>query len=255
MVVDCPAGNGVTTKILRDIGSKPVAYDLFPEYFNLEGVECERANVLDKLPMVDKCADVVICQEGIEHFSDQIKPLKEFNRILKEKGRLLITTPNYSNIRSKLSYLFAESERYSTLMPPNEIDSIWMSKQEIISEIYYGHIFLVGAQKLRVMGKIAGFRIRKVIFTRAKTTSIILLPFFYPLVLFFNYLAYFKSLRKRSKEGVDAKEVYKEQLKLNLSAKLLVASHIVIEFEKEADHEEVASNLAGKYVDASKTIT
>jgi ubiquinone/menaquinone biosynthesis C-methylase UbiE len=255
-VVDCPAGNGVTSRILKEIGAEPIPFDLFPEYFEIEGLKCERANVMDRLPLENHHADAVICQEGIEHFSDQIKPLQEFNRVLKKEGTLLITTPNYSNLRSRLSYMLAESERFLSMMPPNEMDSIWMSKQDVSKEVYYGHIFLIGFQKLRVLGKLSGFKIRKVHFTRAKSTSILLLPLFYPFIVLFNVLAFRKSLKKTPPELREEKrKIYKEQLSLNLSIKNLIASHIVIEFEKEMDYDKVGESLMSRDQDFSQNAT
>ncbi|MGB0887585.1 MAG: class I SAM-dependent methyltransferase [Vicingaceae bacterium] len=37
----------------------------------------------------DASSDYLICQEGIEHFSDQLASFKEFNRVLKKGGRLI----------------------------------------------------------------------------------------------------------------------------------------------------------------------
>ena len=135
-VVDLPAGNGVTSKIIKDIGGIPIAFDLFPEYFKVEGIKCERANVLDKIPLENNAVDYVLCQEGIEHFSDQYMAFKEFNRILKINGSLIITTPNYSNLRARMSYFLSESERFNSIMPPNEIDSVWMSNKDVSNEVY-----------------------------------------------------------------------------------------------------------------------
>ncbi len=39
-VVDLPAGNGITCKLLKEIGAEPIAFDLFPEYFQVDGVVC-----------------------------------------------------------------------------------------------------------------------------------------------------------------------------------------------------------------------
>jgi len=177
-VIDFPAGNGITSRILKEIGAHPVPMDLFPEYFEIEGLTCIRANIRHKLPVENHFADALICQEGIEHFSDQFEAFREMNRVLKTHGTLLITTPNYSNLRSKLSYLTTECERFNSIMPPNELDSIWMTKQDVTDELYFGHIFLIGVQKLRVLAKLAGFSIKKIHFTRVKTTSLLLLPFF-----------------------------------------------------------------------------
>ena len=103
IVLDIPAGNGATTEILVEIGAKVEAYDLFPEYFMLPDFECKRADIIDKIPVSDNYADLLICQEGIEHFSDQLKVFKEFNRVLKQKGELIITTPSQSNLASKFA--------------------------------------------------------------------------------------------------------------------------------------------------------
>jgi len=212
-VVDFPAGNGVTSRILKDIGAVPIPLDLFPEYFEVEGLSCERANIREGLPLEGSSVDALICQEGIEHFSDQYGAMKEFSRVLKINGTLLITTPNYSNIRARLSYFLSESERFNSTMPPNELDSIWMSKQEITNEIYFGHIFLIGIQKLRVLAKLSGFKIKKYHFTRIKSTSLILLPFFYPFILLSNWIAYQKNLRKNKDYS---KEIKKRGLRRNI---------------------------------------
>ena len=96
--IDFPAGNGITTKILKEIGAKPLAFDLFPEYFNIPGLDCKRANIVEGLPVEDACSDYLICQEGIEHFSDQLASFKEFNRVLVDDGYLLITCPDLKNV-------------------------------------------------------------------------------------------------------------------------------------------------------------
>jgi len=172
IIIDFPAGNGITSRIIKEIGASPIPFDLFPEYFKVAGIECKRANIASGIPLEDSFADALICQEGIEHFADQLNAIKEFNRLIKPHGILLITTPNYSNLRAKLSYLLSESERFNSIMPPNELDSVWMSKDEISTEPYYGHIFLIGILKLRILAKLAGFKIREIHFTRIKPTSL-----------------------------------------------------------------------------------
>ena len=243
-IIDFPAGNGITSRLLKEAGAIPVAFDLFPEYFNIEGLDCQRANVAEGLPVDDKFADALICQEGIEHFSDQFKALKEFNRILKSNGKLLITTPNYSNLRSKLSYLLSESERFNSIMAPNELDSIWMANKEITEEIYFGHIFLIGIQKLRVLAKLSGFKIVKCHFTRAKSTSVLLLPFFYPFILISNMISFRKNMRKNKNYDKETKrEVYGEIFRYATSIRMLVGGDLMVEFEKEQEWNKVSENL------------
>src|SRR4051812_608157 len=117
IVLDLAAGSGVTTEILLELGAKVEAFDLFPEYFMIKEIECKRADILDRMPVDDGYADYIICQEGIEHFADQMKAFKEFNRILKPGGKLIITTPSYSNLKAKFSYLLFECEDLNKLMP------------------------------------------------------------------------------------------------------------------------------------------
>ena len=203
---------------------------------------------MEGLPVDKNFADILICQEGIEHFSDQLKIFKEFSRVIKMHGILLITTPNYSNLRSKLSYLVMESERFGSIMPPNELDSILMKNLEKENEIFYGHIFLIGLQRLRLFARLAGFKIKKIYPTKIKTTSVLLFPFVYPFIVFFNWLTYRKNLVKNNLYAKAVKKkVYKEIFKLSIDPKILVGSHLMIEFEKEQEDTEVIANLKVQY--------
>ncbi len=248
VVVDFPAGSGDASGTLASLGARVLAFDLFPEFFKTEGLRCARANIVDGIPLPDKHADVVVCQEGIEHFSDQLKALREFNRILKVGGRLIVTTPNYSNLRARLSYLLAESERFGTMMPPNELDSVWMSAQDVSPELYLGHVFLIGVQKLRALARLSGFRIAAVNFEAAKPTSMLLFPFVYPFIVLANLWAYRNSLRRPSDYPRHTRQqVYREILRLNLSPKILVDGTLFLELEKEMDSGDVARSLKSRY--------
>tara|TARA_B110000879_G_scaffold186278_1_gene247298 strand:- start:1821 stop:2669 length:849 start_codon:yes stop_codon:yes gene_type:complete len=243
-VIDFPAGNGITTNILQHIGADPIPYDLFPEYFKVDSLKCLQANISEGIPEESKSADFVLCQEGIEHFSDQLGSFKEFNRILKKGGGLIITTPNYSNLRAKLSYLLSESERFNSIIAPNELDSIWMSDKKLTNEIYYGHIFLIGVLKLRCFAKLSGFKIKHIQFTRLKPTSVLLMFLFYPFILISNWITYRKRLRKNKDFDEQTKrEVYKEIFDLSINPKILTDGHLFIEFEKEKEVDEVANDL------------
>ncbi|MCF6240141.1 MAG: class I SAM-dependent methyltransferase [Bacteroidales bacterium] len=247
-IIDFPAGNGITSKLIKKIGAIPVAMDLFPEYFELEVVNCIRANVMKGLPLDDEFGDALICQEGIEHFSDQFYALIEFNRVLKMNASLLITTPNYSNLRSKLSYFLSESERYNSIMPPNELDSIWMNNQEVNSDIYFGHIFLIGIQKLRVLAKLAGFKIKKVYPSMLNTNSLVLFPFFYPFIFLSNWISYRKNLKKNKDYNLAIKsKVYKEIFRLAINPRILISGSLMVEFEKEEDYKNVSKSLRSKH--------
>ena len=238
-ILDIPAGNGVTTELLMEAGADVEAFDLFPEYFLLKGIECRRADITDRIPVPDGYADMVTCQEGIEHFPDQLKTFKELNRVLKMNGRLLLTTPSYSSLSAKLSYLLFESETHKT-MPPNEIDDIWMADKSVSSELYHGHIFMIGLQKLRILAKLSGFRIAEVRYMRLSKGSLVLFPFFYPLIWLSSWHRYFRNLKKHPGIPMQSKrDVYLEQLRINISPKNLLNKHTFVIFEKEMNAGDV----------------
>jgi SAM-dependent methyltransferase len=228
-IADIPAGKGVTSKILLKKGAEVHSYDLFPEVFENEEQECKYADLQDKLPIADESFDMLICQEGIEHLPDQLATLKEFNRVMVKNGTLIITTPNISHLRAKLSNLLTESELYKR-MPPNELDAIWQAAD---NRQYFGHIFLLGIQKLRVLAVAAGFKLKKVHKVKASTSAVIL-GVLYPVIVLVNLLSYFYNIRKDDKiDKAEKKRVYWEIVKLNMHPTILFGRHLFVEFEKE----------------------
>ncbi len=243
VVLDVPAGNGVTSEILLELGSRVEAFDLFPEYFLLKDIPCKKADINEGLPVEDGHADYIICQEGIEHFHDQIKMFSEFNRALKPGGKLLITTPSYSNLMAKMSYSLFESEYYHKLMPPNEIDSVWFG-DTAQRKIYYGHIFFLGLQKMRVLAKLSGFKLSRINFVRINKMALILFPFWYPFIFLSSWYTYSKAMRGRKSVAYDDKrKTFREQLDINLSPKVLLDRHTFVVFEKEYDADRTYEHL------------
>lgn len=54
-----------------------------------------KENSVYSLPYPDNFFDFIICSEVLEHLRNDIKALKEIKRVLKPKGHLVITVPNY----------------------------------------------------------------------------------------------------------------------------------------------------------------
>jgi len=128
-------------------------------------------------------------------------------------------------------------------MPPNEIDSVWFGDKKN-KKIYYGHIFLIGMQKMRVIGRVSGFKISKINFMRINKTALFLFPFWYPFIFLSSYYTYFKALRRNKSIDYGArKKVYQEQLQINLSPRVLLDRHTFVVFEKEFEAESVYDHL------------
>lgn len=230
IVIDLPAGHGNMSAILRKLGARVEAYDLFPEFFEIPDMVCQKADLTKKTSIPDGHADLVLCQEGIEHISDQLATLKELSRILKHKGRLIVTTPNISHLRAKLSNFLVESEHFRR-MPANEADQILTASWD--SNVHlFGHVFLIGAQRLRTLARLAGLRLVKTHPVRISNFSL-LLGISFPLLVLVNILLYFDIKRKTSKEEwALRKGTFREVIRLNLNFYVLFGKSLIFEFEK-----------------------
>jgi SAM-dependent methyltransferase len=49
----------------------------------------------DNVPLPDACMDSILCTEVLEHVPDPLAVWKEFHRLLRPGGRVLLTTPMY----------------------------------------------------------------------------------------------------------------------------------------------------------------
>lgn len=240
-VLDLPAGNGVSSKQLHSIGAKVFAGDLFPEFFRVPELTCDFVDLAEKLPYADRSMDFVLCQEGIEHVTDQYRVFNEFARILKDEGTLVVTTPNYSNLRARMSYLLNESELMGKIMPPNEVDSVWFSPAHK-DKIYFGHVNLIGVQRLRLFAKMAGLQLVKVHANRVNYTALLLFPVLYPFICYFSWASY---RRMKRKQGRAAAEKVHESFKLALSPAVLLQNHLIVEFVKRPGEQVVVGDTKG----------
>jgi SAM-dependent methyltransferase len=244
IVIDLPAGSGSTSEFLLGAGATVEAYDLFPEYFKVSSIKCQRVDITAGTSIKPNHADYVICQEGMEHFSDQLKAMKEFNKILKANGKLVITVPSYSHLSAKLSYLLFESENGKN-MPQNELTDVWMLDKNVSTEIYHGHIFMLGLQKLRTLAKLSGFNVEQIRFVNLSRTSLLLFPFFYPFILFHSISRYHRNInRNKELDGHAKRLVFKQQLLMNINPKNLLNKHTFVVFSKYCEISQVHDELA-----------
>ncbi|MBN2508042.1 MAG: class I SAM-dependent methyltransferase [Verrucomicrobia bacterium] len=242
IVVDLPAGKGRMSRALREMGATVEPYDLYPEYFEVEGMACRFADLERELPIAGSHADYAVFQEGLEHLPDQLRPLREFNRILKPRGRLLLTTPNPSSLRARLCHFLVEGYLFNRL-PINEASAIRMLDRPR-GRYYFGHVFLIGAQRLRLLARIAGFRLAGIHPNRLSAFSV-LLGVVYPVLLACNALACQGSRRRYRRLDPDwLRPALRDVVALNLHPRILFAKKLFFELEKIREPDEAGAEMA-----------
>ncbi|HEU0133134.1 MAG TPA: class I SAM-dependent methyltransferase [Mycobacteriales bacterium] len=98
LVVDAGCGEGYGAAFLRRAARAVVALDYAPDvlahvrdsYPGVTPVHCD----LQRLPVADGAAEVVVSLQTIEHLHDQPGFVAECARVLRPAGTLVVTTPN-----------------------------------------------------------------------------------------------------------------------------------------------------------------
>ncbi len=99
-ILDVACGNGVLSLKIAEKGVKVHGVDLSENAINSakrlaerERIACEfEVGDAEDLPYPDKYFDKVVCSSSLEHFNDDIKALREMNRVLKSDGVVVLTT-------------------------------------------------------------------------------------------------------------------------------------------------------------------
>ncbi len=148
-----PSGTGHLTEMMEEAGIDVTAADLFPELSKWKPGEVVRADMNETFPFADDSFDTIVCQEGIEHIEDVASFLRECSRILRDGGALLVTTPNYMDLSSRLSFLLTGVKSFHGDLP-NEEATLWGHKD---GRFYHGHAFTIPFFQIRYLMRICQF--------------------------------------------------------------------------------------------------
>jgi len=154
LLLDAGAGRGALSLRLSKLGFQVISVDIVKNFeakefdSNLEFIQCDLEACL---PFKSNIFDYIVSSEVIEHLENPWHFLREINRILKERGKLYLTTPNIHSIHQRIFFLLSKPFYFFY-----EED---FTRNKHITPILYWN--------LERMLKVNGFKIEKITFNRA----------------------------------------------------------------------------------------
>jgi ubiquinone/menaquinone biosynthesis C-methylase UbiE len=196
-ILDVPAGEGALSLRLKNIGFDVSCADLYPQIFKLSGTEIKLANLDEKLPYDDNLFDYIVCVEGLEHIENPANAIREFSRLLKSGGTLIVSVPNIMNIEERLKWLF---NGYTSHFKPLSSDALAKISREFggMEEIAL-HVNPIGYSEVRYLLEKTGFEIKQAYLDKPKKNSWL----YFPIVAVIRLTAKFSSTEKRKQRWSD----------------------------------------------------
>jgi len=102
-LLEAACGNGELSKALEDIGHQVFCLDKYADPQNI--MRFLKADLNEFLPYKNEQFDFVVCVESLQYLENHEKLFREFRRILKTGGSLIISFPNILTVSSRLYFL------------------------------------------------------------------------------------------------------------------------------------------------------
>ncbi len=200
-VLDIPAGKGVIALRLKRLGFEVFCCDLYPQIFKLEDTEIKFGDLDKNLPYENESFDYIACIEGLEHIENPANAIREFARLLKKGGLLIVSVPNILNVEERLKWLF---NGYTSHFKPLSQEAIadikhcFGGEYDDMEEVAF-HVNPIGYSEVRFLLEKNDFKLRKIHLDKPKKNSWVYLP----LVWLIRLMARFNSAKKRQSRWTD----------------------------------------------------
>lgn len=214
--LDLGCGDGDYAKRLKDLGFDVIAGDIDSARFKYKKeIEFKHCDITKEMPFPDKAFDYVLLMEVVEHLRNPYIVLPEINRIIKDGGYLIASTPNILNLNSRFRFLFEGAYEYFREPPLDQVKN----PKEVIFNL---HLFPYRYHELEYLLSACGFKISGIF------TSVYEGYWFWFLLPLIKLQCWQKEKRSLKKGGVD----YRRINKILLSEELLYGRHLIIKAEK-----------------------
>ncbi|HEV2860270.1 MAG TPA: methyltransferase domain-containing protein [Pyrinomonadaceae bacterium] len=157
-LLDVPAGEGAMASRLLGLGFDVRCCDLYPEIFRLPDVEIKRGDLSSTLPYDDDSFDYVVCVEGLEHIENPHQAVREFGRLVRPGGHLVVSVPNILNVEERLKWLlYGYTSHFKPLSRAHleKVEEEFGGHEEVAL-----HINPIAYTELRYILEKSGFEIR-----------------------------------------------------------------------------------------------
>jgi ubiquinone/menaquinone biosynthesis C-methylase UbiE len=136
-VLDIACGEGYGSALLARKAKTVLGVDIDQSsisnatktYSGLSNLEFSVGSLLS-IPIPDESVDLITCFESIEHVTDHDEVMKEFKRILRPEGILLLSTPN--------KYVYSDLTGYVNPFHPRELYQ--GEFEELLSLFFLNHM-------------------------------------------------------------------------------------------------------------------
>jgi SAM-dependent methyltransferase len=191
LLLDVPAGEGALAARLLTAGFDVRCCDLYPQIFRLPRVEIKGGDLSGTLPYADASFDFITCVEGLEHIENPQQAIREFARLLRAGGVLIVTVPNILNIEERVKWLL---HGYTSHFKPISREALARVRAEMsgLEEVAL-HINPISYAELRYTLEKYGFEIQKLYRDKPKSH----LWAYWPLVALIRLVARLTPAHKR----------------------------------------------------------
>ena len=178
-LLDVPTGTGVLADRLHKMGFEVSCCDIQPSFFAARDLTVQFCDMNKHLPYEAEWFDYIVCLEGLEHTENPFNAVREFRRVIKKEGRLLVSIPNYLNIERRMRFLITGV--FSKLAPRLRY------RDSLKGDASMLHINQMGYPVLKFLLEWNGFRVIKLDIDRQKPR----LKYFLPLVWLIRFYCLF----------------------------------------------------------------
>jgi 2-polyprenyl-3-methyl-5-hydroxy-6-metoxy-1,4-benzoquinol methylase len=191
-LLDVPAGEGALAARLMAAGFGVTCCDLYPEIFRLDDVKIEPGDLNGDLPFADQTFDFVTCLEGLEHIENPQQAIREFARLLRPGGTVIVSIPNILNIEERLKWLLYGYTSHFKPMTRAQVARLraeYNDREEIAA-----HVNPIGYSELRYILEKNGFAIARVYRDKPKSNAWL----YWPIVFMIRLIAKLTPAKKRA---------------------------------------------------------